>query len=44
LERQRWEVQPAALRKSMFRWLLRLMGFLVLMGLILLRLSGRRFW
>ena len=42
LERQRWEVQPAALQKSMFRWLLRIIGFLLLMGLVYYRLSGGR--
>ncbi len=41
-ERLRWEVQPAALRKSMLRWMLRIMGFMVLIGLVLLRLGGRR--
>ncbi len=42
LERERWETQPAALQKSMIRWLLRIVGFMVLLGLIFLRLSGRR--
>jgi hypothetical protein len=39
-ERLRWEVQPAALRKTMLRWLLRIAGFAILMGLVLLRLTG----
>jgi CHASE3 domain sensor protein len=39
-ERQRWEIQPAALQKSMIRWILRIVGFLVLIGLIVLRLKG----
>jgi hypothetical protein len=42
LEKQRWETQPAALQKSMLRWILRIAGFLVLMGLIYYRLSGGR--
>jgi hypothetical protein len=40
LERERWEQAPAALQKSMFRWILRIMGFIVLAGLILYRLNG----
>jgi hypothetical protein len=40
LERQRWETAPAALQKSMFRWILRIVGFIVLAGLILYRLNG----
>jgi hypothetical protein len=39
-EQRRWEVQPAALQKSMIRWILRIVGFMVLIGLILLRLKG----
>ena len=39
-DRERWEVQPAALQKSMIRWIFRIVGFLVLIGLILLRLNG----
>jgi hypothetical protein len=39
-EQRRWEVQPAALQKSMIRWVLRIVGFLVLIGLSLLRLNG----
>ena len=42
LERERWETAPAALQKSMFRWILRIIGFLVLGGLILYRLNGGR--
>ena len=42
LERQRWETAPAALQKSMFRWILRIVGFIVLAGLILYRLNGGR--
>ena len=42
LERERWEVAPAALQKSMIRWLLRIVGFIVLAGLILYRLIGGR--
>ena len=41
-ERKRWETQPAALQKSMARWILRLIGFLVLMALIVYRVSGGR--
>jgi hypothetical protein len=39
-ERERWEVQPAVLQKTMIRWILRILGFLVLIGLVLYRLSG----
>jgi hypothetical protein len=42
LERQRWETAPAALQKSMFRWILRIFGFIVLAGLIFYRLNGGR--
>ncbi len=41
-ERQRWEAQPAALRKSMIRWILRIIGFMILAGLIVFRLNGGR--
>ena len=41
-ERRRWETQPAALQKSMVRWILRILGFLVLMALIAYRFSGGR--
>ena len=40
LERERWETQPVALQKSMIRWILRILAFMVLIGLILFRLSG----
>lgn len=39
-DRQQWEVQPAALQKSMIRWILRIFGFIILIGLILYRLHG----
>jgi hypothetical protein len=42
LERERWETAPAALQKSMFRWILRIIGFIVLAGLIFYRLNGGR--
>ena len=42
LERQRWEVQPAQLQKSMMRWILRIFGFLVLIALVLYRMRGGR--
>jgi hypothetical protein len=42
LERERWEVAPAALQKSMIRWVLRIVGFILLAGLILYRLNGSR--
>ncbi len=44
LERARWETQPAQLQKSMLRWVLRIIGFLVLIGLILFRLNGGRLY
>jgi len=44
LERARWETQPAQLQKSMIRWILRILGFLVLIGLILFRLNGGRLY
>jgi hypothetical protein len=40
-ERMRWESQPAALQKSMLRWILRILAFMVLMGLVAYRFSGR---
>jgi hypothetical protein len=40
LEQERWEQAPAALQKSMLRWILRIVGFIVLAGLILYRLNG----
>ena len=42
LERERWETAPAVLQKSMFRWLFRIIGFVILGGLILYRLNGGR--
>jgi hypothetical protein len=44
LERQRWEQAPAALQKTMFRWILRIIGFMILGGLILYRLHGGSFF
>jgi hypothetical protein len=41
-DREQWEIQPAALQKSMIRWILRIFGFLILIGLILYRLGGNR--
>ena len=43
-ERKRWETQPAALQKTMFRWILRILGFLILIGLVVYRMSGRSFY
>jgi hypothetical protein len=43
-ERKRWELQPAALQKTMFRWILRIMGFLVLIGLVVYRMTGGHFY
>jgi hypothetical protein len=43
-ERERWETQPAALRKSMIRWLLRIVGLVVLLGLMAYRLGGGYFF
>jgi hypothetical protein len=43
-ERQRWQTQPAALQKSMLRWLLRIAGLMMLLGLIALRLTGHWFY
>ena len=40
LDQERWEQAPAALQKSMLRWILRIIGFIVLAGLILYRLNG----
>lgn len=39
-DRQQWEIQPAALQKSMIRWILRLLGVMVLIGLVLYRMHG----
>ncbi len=41
-ERMRWESQPAALQKNMVRWILRILAFMVLMGLVAYRFSGGR--
>ncbi len=41
-QREQWELQPAKLRKSMLRWILRIIGFMVLLGLIFYRLNGGR--
>jgi hypothetical protein len=43
-ERERWETQPAALRKSMLRLILRNVAVLVLMGLLVFRLYGGSFY
>ena len=44
-ERLRWESQPAAMQKTMVRWMLRILGFAVLLGLIAYRFSGGSlFW
>ncbi len=43
-ERLRWEVQPVEMRKSMLRWILRIMALIVLMGLLVYRLSGGYFF
>jgi hypothetical protein len=43
-ERKRWELQPAALQKSMFRWILRIMGFLILIALVVYRMTGGHFY
>jgi hypothetical protein len=43
-ERERWETQPAALRKSMLRLILRTVAVLVLMGLLVFRLYGGSFY
>ena len=40
LEQERWQQAPAALQKSMLRWILRIVGFIILAGLILYRLKG----
>jgi hypothetical protein len=42
LDRQRWEVQPAALQKSTLLWILRIIAFLILMGLVYYRMTGHR--
>jgi hypothetical protein len=43
-ERRRWETQPAALQKTMFRWILRILGFLILIALVAYRMSGHSFY
>jgi hypothetical protein len=42
LDQQRWESQPAALQKSALLWILRILAFLVLLGLVYYRLTGGR--
>jgi hypothetical protein len=44
LEQQRWEQAPAALQKSMFRWILRIIALMILAGLLLYRLNGGSFF
>ncbi len=39
-ERERWEIAPAALQKSMIRWILRILAFMVLIALVAFRLNG----
>ncbi len=41
-QREQWEVQPAKLRKSMLLWMLRIIGLMILLGLIAYRLNGSR--
>ncbi len=41
-QQEQWALQPAKLQKSMLRWMLRIVGFIVLMGLIAYRLNGGR--
>jgi hypothetical protein len=43
-QREQWELQPAKLRKSMLRWMLRIIGLAVLLGLMFYRLNGGRFY
>jgi len=40
LERQRWDVEPAALQKSMVRWILRIVGLVILLALLVMRMTG----
>ncbi len=42
LEKQRWEIQPAVLQKSMIRWILRIIALMILFGLLFLRTAGRQ--
>ncbi len=42
LEKQRWEIQPAVLQKSMIRWILRIIALMILFGLLFLRTTGRQ--
>jgi CHASE3 domain sensor protein len=39
-ERERWEIAPAALQKSMIRWILRILAIMVLVALVWFRLKG----
>ncbi len=41
-QREQWEIQPAKLQKSMLRWILRIVGLMLLMGLVVYRLNGGR--
>jgi hypothetical protein len=41
-ERQQWEIQPAALQKSMIRWIFRIFGFMILIVLVVYRFRGGR--
>jgi hypothetical protein len=42
LEQERWTTQPAQLQKAMLRWILRIAGVVVLIGLIFYRMNGGR--
>jgi hypothetical protein len=41
-EQDRWTLQPAKLQKSMLRWMLRIVGLIVLLGLMFYRFNGGR--
>jgi hypothetical protein len=43
-DRKRLEAQPAALQKSIFLWILRIVGFLILLALVVFRMSGHSFY
>lgn len=44
LEMERWQTQPAALQKSMIRWILRIVALIVLLGLMFYRFNGGSFY
>ncbi len=43
-EQARWTTEPAALQKSMWRWILRIFAVMILIGVLLYRVTGHSFY